>query len=76
MRIIETCEERLKPFSHNSYRFFNTHNMQGTTHSQTPELHHQQILYIAAENIYRCFVNLPRSFIAQFQTASELFLGS
>jgi len=59
MRIIETCEERLKPFSHNSYRFFNTHNMQGTTHSQTPELHHQQILYIAAENIYRCIMNLP-----------------
>ena len=58
MSIVEKCKEPLKPFSHNSYRLFNAHNMQGTTHSQTPELHHQQILYIAADNIYRCFVNL------------------
>jgi len=44
MSIVEKCKEPLKPLSHNSYRFFNTHNMQDTTHSQTSELHHQQIL--------------------------------
>jgi len=44
MSIVEKCKEPLNPFSHNSYRLFNAHNMQGTTHSQTPELRHQQIL--------------------------------
>jgi len=51
MSIVEKCKEPLKPFSHNSYRFINTYHMQGTIHTQTPELRHQQILYIAADNI-------------------------
>jgi len=59
MSIIETSNERLKPFSHISYCFYNTQNLQDTTQWQTPELHHLQILYIGADNIYRCFVNLP-----------------
>jgi len=59
MSIIETCKEPLKTISHNSYRFFNTHNMQATIHWQSPDLHHQQILYISADNNCSYFVNLP-----------------
>jgi len=59
MSIIDTSNEPLKSFSHSSYCFFNTHYLQDTTQWQTPELHHLQILYIGADNIYRCFVNLP-----------------
>jgi len=59
MSINETCKETLEPFSHNSYCFFNTHNLQDTTQWQTPELRRLQIRYIGADNIYRCFVNLP-----------------
>jgi len=50
--------------------------MQGTTHSQTSEMHHQQIMYAAADNIYRCFPNLPQSFIAQFEISSQRFFSS
>jgi len=59
MSIIETWKVILETISHNSYRFFITHNMQDTTHSQTPEQHHQQILYISTDINYRYFVNLP-----------------
>jgi len=52
---------------------FNTHNMQDNTQSQTPELHHKQSFYIAANNIYKCFANLPWSFVVQFEIASKLF---
>ena len=52
---------------------FNTYNMQDNTHSQTLELHHKQILCIAPNNIYRCFVNLPEGFVVQFEIASKLF---
>ena len=76
MSIIETCNGHLKTFSHNSYHFFNTHNIKSTTHWQTPELHHQQIPYVAADNIYRCFVNLPWSFVLRCKITSEHFLGS
>jgi len=57
--IIETCKESFKLFSHNSCFSFNTHNMPGTTTSQTPEQNHQQILFIATDNICKYFVNLP-----------------
>ena len=67
MSIVEKCKEPLNPVSHNSYRLFNTNNMQGTTHSKTPELDHQQILEKGADNIYRCVVNLPWSFVRQFE---------
>ena len=47
--------------------------MKDTTHSQTPEFNHKQILCIVANNIYRCVVNLPEGFVVQFEIASKLF---
>jgi len=44
--------KRIETFSYTFLRlnlvsfFFNAYNMQDTTQSQTPELHHKQILYI------------------------------
>jgi len=59
LKPIKTVLKFLSVFE--THILFSTHsyNLHDTTHSQTPELHHKQILQIAANNIYRCFVNLP-----------------